>query len=155
MSSRIKLNTYFYLDEFACPCCGGVFGLDAKLVTYLLLLRTSIERPVIITDGGGTRCPAYQRAIYEKRGKEPNMSSRHLSPRARVDETRRSGGGVDIKLGKLPGESDAPLWTDERIALIREVFGMPERGGLGLTASRKWVHVDTRDVGAEWRYPGA
>ena len=54
--NNIKVAKFFKLNEFACPCCKKVM-LHPKLLSKLIELRNTLERPVIVTSG--YRCPEY------------------------------------------------------------------------------------------------
>lgn len=46
----IKIDRFFYLDEFECPCCHCV-KLHLILLKKLSALRQAIDRPLIINSG--------------------------------------------------------------------------------------------------------
>ena len=130
MPDRIKVSPNFYEDEFACPCCGGVFHLKQRLLDGLEEFRTFCGVGLAVNHNGGqTRCRAYQAAIYTERGKDINWGSRHLT-----------GEGVDIH------KVDGGFFTQKQFDKAKEIFG-----GVGVPASRKWLHVD---VGPKrsWKY---
>jgi len=137
MLLRIKLSNNFYLDEFACSCCSGIFHLRSTSVDKLQILSDRINdlypHPVSIILTSACRCISHQKAIYKARGKEPNLSSGHLF-----------GIAFDIK---LISNGERVLWEDNLIDIARELFN-----GIGITESRRWIHVDIKDRKAEWSY---
>ena len=54
--NNIKIDRFFYLDEFQCPCCLCV-KLHLILLKKLSALRQAIDRPLIINSG--YRCKKY------------------------------------------------------------------------------------------------
>lgn len=58
--NKIKLNKYFSLNEFQCPCCHRVM-LHEKLLDLLYKVRLSVKKPVVITSG--FRCDKYNKKI--------------------------------------------------------------------------------------------
>lgn len=54
--NNIRLNQYFNLREFQCPCCHRVM-LHKKLYQLLTKLRYEIGKPILINSG--YRCPKY------------------------------------------------------------------------------------------------
>lgn len=65
----IKLNEYFGLWEFECPCCHRVM-LTGEGLYILTELRIKLDVPIHISKGGGYRCKEYN----EKVGGHPNSS---------------------------------------------------------------------------------
>ncbi|NIT03521.1 DUF882 domain-containing protein [Candidatus Saccharibacteria bacterium] len=57
---RKKVATFFYEDEFACPCCGEV-KIDSDLIARLDYLRTELGAPIEIASG--YRCPTYNKSL--------------------------------------------------------------------------------------------
>ena len=53
--NNIKLNPFFNLKEFECPCCNTV-KLSSVLLWKLLRFRCMVDGPVSITSG--YRCPS-------------------------------------------------------------------------------------------------
>jgi len=51
---KIRLNQYFFLEEFICPCCKTV-KLSPLLLQKLTRFRFLVNRPVILNSG--YRCP--------------------------------------------------------------------------------------------------
>ena len=136
-TNRIQVASNFYLDEFECPCCHGVFQLDGSLLDILQTLRDRINEgelpPVSVIVTSGCRCIAHQKAIYRAKGKEPNLGSGHLFGKA-----------VDIKL--IRG-GHRLLWFNKYLDVAKELFN-----GVGTTVSRRWIHVDVKDRKSEWTY---
>ena len=60
MINDFKISENFNLREFACKCCGSV-KIDSELVGKLQILRSRIQRPVIITSG--YRCPRHNKEV--------------------------------------------------------------------------------------------
>jgi uncharacterized protein YcbK (DUF882 family) len=58
--NNVIISPHFNLSEFACPCCNLVM-LHPKLLTKLVELRNSLERPVYITSG--YRCFEHNRKV--------------------------------------------------------------------------------------------
>ena len=58
--NHIRLAKDFTLSEFDCPCCKKVM-LHPKLLSKLIELRNTLERPVIVTSG--YRCPKYNQEV--------------------------------------------------------------------------------------------
>lgn len=58
--NNIKIDRFFYLDEFECPCCHCV-KLHLILLKKLSALRREIARPLIINSG--FRCEKYNPKI--------------------------------------------------------------------------------------------
>lgn len=59
--NNIKVDRFFCLDEFECPCCHRVM-LHLVLLRKLSALRQAIGRPLIITSG--YRCKQYNRKVH-------------------------------------------------------------------------------------------
>ena len=76
---RVRLSENFFLDEFECKCCGGVFSLDPMLVEKLQELRNRVG-PITITSG--TRCPKHNTEIYTNIGKQPTKLAIHTLGKA-------------------------------------------------------------------------
>jgi len=53
----------FKYTEIACPHCGKSKPLHPQLVFLLQALRDNINLPIIISSGGGLRCPIYNKKI--------------------------------------------------------------------------------------------
>ena len=53
----------FKYIEIACPHCGKNRPLDPRLIFLLQALRDKINLPIIISSGGGLRCPVYNKQI--------------------------------------------------------------------------------------------
>jgi len=136
---RVQLAPHFYLDEFACKCCRGVFNLDGRLPKRAEELRAwlgkvyGVEIALEITSG--TRCAKHHAAIYAAKGQEVIWQSRHLR-----------GEAIDIKGHDLRGYTIT--WGDDLIDGARAFFM-----GIGIPESRKWLHVDLRDRRTTWHYP--
>ena len=58
--NNIKIDRFFYLDEFQCPCCLCV-KLHLILLKKLSALRQAIDRPLIINSG--YRCKNYNAKV--------------------------------------------------------------------------------------------
>ncbi|MBA7554503.1 hypothetical protein ES705_47124 [subsurface metagenome] len=58
--NNIKIDTFFYLNEFECHCCNCV-KLHLILLKKLSALRQAIQRPLIINSG--YRCKLYNAKI--------------------------------------------------------------------------------------------
>lgn len=58
--NNIKIDRFFYLDEFECPCCSCV-KLSLVLLKKLSALRMVIQRPLIISSG--YRCKLYNTKV--------------------------------------------------------------------------------------------
>jgi uncharacterized protein YcbK (DUF882 family) len=128
----MKLSENFSMHEFQCPCCKGVFNLQVGLLDKLEDFREVCGEALRINRGGGSRCPAYQAAIYINKGEEPIWTSRHLKGEA-ADISKISGG----------------VFTDRELEQARLIFG-----GVGATESREWIHVDIRNSQKFWHYQG-
>lgn len=76
MINKIGISDHFRLDEFECPCCGGV-RLDPELVVCLEKLRLALGRPLGIVSG--YRCRPYHFALYAYENRQ--RAKRHLPPR--------------------------------------------------------------------------
>jgi len=48
--NSIKIDTFFYLSEFQCPCCSRVI-IHSDLLKYLVKLRNLIREPLFINSG--------------------------------------------------------------------------------------------------------
>jgi len=59
--NNIKINRFFCLDEFECPCCHRVM-LHLVLLRKLSALRQAIGRPLIISSG--YRCKKENRRVH-------------------------------------------------------------------------------------------
>lgn len=58
--NKIRLNQFFTLKEFECPCCHRVM-LSEILLEKLFTLRLTLGKPVIINSG--FRCYGYNKTI--------------------------------------------------------------------------------------------
>lgn len=58
--NNIRLNEYFNLSEFECPCCNTVM-LSSILLQKLTRFRCMIDGPVTINSG--YRCPSHNASI--------------------------------------------------------------------------------------------
>ena len=126
MSDRLPLSEYFWLDEFECSCCGGVYHLSGELLDGLDWLREQTGSRIKVNSG--SRCVAYNTALYKAKGQEPTASAVHTK-----------GWAADIVF--LDCEIDEELKT-----LIRSRFD-------GIGWGDGWVHVDVRGGDQrEWSY---
>lgn len=153
---RIKLTENFYLDEFACKCCEGVFGLRSSRLKLLVerlqgfrdWMRDVYGIPVSITITSGSRCLRHHQGIYEeinaareKKGLGPvpvPMTSRHLKSNAADIQLRR------LETGEILLIESA---IEERLRILFK--------GYGKAMSLRWAHVDVRRHPAYWEYADA
>jgi len=63
--NKIRLNQYFNLKEFECPCCHRVM-LSEILLEKLFRLRFKLGKPVLINSG--FRCEAYNYKVKGSKG---------------------------------------------------------------------------------------
>ena len=109
----------FKYIEIACPHCGKDRPIDPKLTYLLQALRDKIAKPIYISEGGGIRCPVYNRKIGGY------IDSPHLYGKA-VDISVR---GMDIialaKIAKEIGFSRIGLYPFENFIHIDVVEPYP------------------------------
>ena len=78
----IKIDKYFTLSEFQCPCCKCVM-LHPDLLKNLIKLRSLIREPIYINSG--YRCKEYNSQVggvkhsYHMFGMAADISVRHFS----------------------------------------------------------------------------
>ena len=58
--NKIRLNQFFNLSEFECPCCNKVM-ISETLLEKLFKFRTTIDKPIEINSG--YRCPEYNKIV--------------------------------------------------------------------------------------------
>lgn len=69
--------------EISCPCCGLVWPdlrtnpIYRSFFEKLEALRSATEYPIIVSRGGGCRCPRYQRSLIRE-GKTDAILSPHF-----------------------------------------------------------------------------
>jgi len=126
--NSIKINKFFNLSEFVCPCCGSV-KIDERLVERLTRLRKDRGR-IIIVKGGGYRCPAYQIAIKLAR---EEMGRHQPIPKIAAHPEGKAG---DVTLFSVNTGERIPLTTDDIPYLMSLGFN-----GIGIGQSG-WAHLD-------------
>lgn len=147
---RIKIQPNFYLDEFGCKCCGGVFDLDRRIPEKAQELRDwlgkAFQREICMKITSGCRCLPHHRRIYEEINKE--REARGATPiRVPMGSRHLRGRGIDVQLFDSGGQ--IVHWTDDMIEAVGALFW-----GIGTPASRDWLHMDLRSNRAEWDYIG-
>lgn len=135
-----RIDDYFHLREFECPCCGAV-RIEEELVEALHELRVARGR-IVISTGGGYRCPAYQRAIHMARAeilkttpKEPKVAAHTM------------GKAADVRLYSLDTGEAVPIVNDDILFLKNLGFN-----GIGI-GKTGWAHLDVaHGTPAIWSY---
>lgn len=123
-----KHITYFYPEEFVCPCIKHkrqpVYDMSAPLVHRLVVVREYVSMPIIITSGW--RCKKHNTEV----GGHPN--SPHLLKVA-----------VDITIPNITYEKLVKLY------LICEHVGFR---GIGIYPMKRFIHVDVSNRVQRWLY---
>lgn len=113
----------FHLREYACQCCGRYSPLTVELVLALQELRDLIGKPIHVNSG--VRCANHNASVGGSK------SSQHLTGRA-----------VDVVVGGMSPE--------ELESCAKKVHSFVN-GGIGVYASKGFVHLDVRGKIARWR----
>lgn len=120
--NHIKLSPNFSLHEFQCNDGSHQVVLHPQLLTKLQQLRTTLNRPIIITSG--YRSPSHNKAV----GGSP--TSQHLQ-----------GTAADIQ---VPG---SPALTIDQLA-----HHAKNTGFTGIGRYTTFLHVDVRPHPSYWDY---
>ena len=122
---REKLTNNFWIGEFACRDGTEGIIIDKRLAEGLQRMRDIVGKPIVITSG--YRNPEHNRAVGGALPSPTSEGSQHLY-----------GKGADIAVVGMTG--------DQLATIARQV------GFTGIGVASTWIHVDVRDIPAEWRY---
>jgi uncharacterized protein YcbK (DUF882 family) len=117
------LTKNFSVAETACKCGCNKCDMKPEFMAVLQHLRDIVGFPLHITSG--YRCDKHNRAIGGA------SSSKH-----------KEGIAVDI--------DTTSLTKDQRKTLIEAIKLIPAIKGVGIATS--FIHIDTREFEAEWKY---
>tara|TARA_Y100000310_G_scaffold246639_1_gene252018 strand:- start:6707 stop:7162 length:456 start_codon:yes stop_codon:yes gene_type:complete len=149
----IQLSKNFTVAEFACPCCGGFFGIDREFITRLQRFRDWVGRPIRINQGGGTRCHALHTAIYAERNESIYWNSLHIIFNPLVIGNIRQPAGLDYPAAADISNVDGTPFTEHELDKMRDLFT-----DLGVskdeTGKAWWCHVGYQKDAEfkEWSY---
>ena len=116
------MTSHFQESEFRCPCCGDSM-VSNRLIMALEELREKIGKPIHVTSG--KRCAKHNKEVGG------TASSKHLT-----------GQAADIT-------TDMPLHDFYLAANSVKSF---LDGGIGVSPSGNFLHVDVRNGYARWGY---
>lgn len=121
----MQLSRNFKSEEFACPCCKKD-DININLVFLLQNLRDILKRPIVITEGGGFRCPAYNKQIG---GAEKSFHMQGLA--------------ADIYCPDLE--------ISQIYIIVSTMYGHLFRG-IGIDKQRNFLHLDLGNRFNRWIY---
>lgn len=130
------------LVQLSCPCCGEV-RIDKRLLPAILKIEKKLGIRAQVNSG--YRCPAHNTELvvqwvlealaYEK----AHPDKKYPKPKPSKTSTHCLGLAIDLQCHKSRQE--------ELIAYAKTI------GFKGIGRGRRMVHLDMRDIPAEWTYP--